>query len=211
MTERGRSQARRGRPAPRARHLGPDVRRPLILDAALPLFAREGYDAVSMQRVADAAAVSKPVLYSCFQSKEELFDALLRREDRRLWDLVSSAIPDDDSADSEERRLRVTLTALLTAVEEMPDAFRVLYVQAGGEDRIERGRAHWHARMQEIVAQRSDRPAREAAVLARLLVAGAELGFSVMLDREGEWEPGELAEFLARTAIHGMRATAESA
>ncbi len=119
-------------------------------------------------------------------------------------------MPDTDPADGEEERLRVTLTALMRAVQEMPDAFRVLYVQAAGEDRIERGRALWHQRMQEIVAQRSGRPEREALVLARLLVSGAELGFTVMLDQPGVWEPEELADFLARTAIRGMRASTPS-
>ena len=195
----------------RAAHLGPELRRPLILDAALPLFAQDGYDAVSMQQIADAAGVSKPVLYSCFASKDELFDKLARREDKRLRELVAASVPDTDPADGEEERLRVTLTALMRAVQEMPDAFRVLYVQAAGEDRIERGRALWHQRMQEIVAQRSGRPEREALVLTRLLVSGAELGFTVMLDQPGVWEPEELAEFLSRTAIRGMTATAPSA
>ena len=40
----------------RAAHLGPELRRPLVLDVALPLFARHGYDAVSMQAIADSAA-----------------------------------------------------------------------------------------------------------------------------------------------------------
>lgn len=198
----------------RAQHLGPDVRRPLILDVALPLFARQGYAAVSMQQIADAAEVSKPVLYSCFDSKEQLFDALARREDKRLWELVASATPVPTAGDDEETRLRETMTALLRAVEAMPDAFRILYVQAYGEDRIERGRAHWHQRMQEIVAQRSGRPEREAAVLARMLVGGAELGFTIMLEQAGGdqiWAPDDLAEFLSRTAIRGMLAAAPSA
>lgn len=198
-------------PRTRAAHLGPDVRRPLVLDAALPLFAREGYDAVSMQAIADAAQVSKPVLYSCFASKEELFDQLARREDRRLWELVSSSIPRHDDGDGIEARLQATLAALLRAVETMPDAFRVLYVQAYGEDRIERGRAHWHERLREIVASRSGRPGREIAILARLLVACAELGFAAMLEEPRDWQADELATFLARTAMRGILASAPPA
>ena len=77
----------------RAAHLGPELRRPLVLDAALPLFARDGFDAVSMQAIADAAGVSKPVLYSCYDSKEELFDELLRREERKFWHMVEDVGP----------------------------------------------------------------------------------------------------------------------
>lgn len=188
----------------RAEHLGPEARRPLILDAALPLFAQRGFDDVSMQQIADAAGVSKPVLYSCFASKDELFDQLERREDRRLRDLVALQTRSPDRDGSEEGQLREVLTALLRAVQEMPDAFRILYVQAYGDDRIERGRAHWHERMQQIVEQHSDRPEREAAVLARMLVATAELGFTVMLDGSGDWTPEDLAAFLAGTVTNGM-------
>ena len=89
-----------------------DAFRPLVLDAALPLFGREGYDAVSMQAIADAAEVSKPVLYSCFVSKEELFEALVRREDRRLWDLVEDSVPEPGARDDHESLLRVGLLLL---------------------------------------------------------------------------------------------------
>jgi AcrR family transcriptional regulator len=191
----------------RAAHLGPELRRPLILDAALPLFAVSGYDAVSMQAIADAAAVSKPVLYSCFANKAELFDQLLRREDRRLWALVEASMPGPGGPDlDDELVLRDALTGLLRAVGAAPHAFRVLYVQPYGEDRVERGRAHWEERMTALIEARSaGRPARETDVLARLLVAAAELGFHVQLDRPGDWRPEELAAFLAAALARGIR------
>src|SRR5215218_9762300 len=108
----------------RAAHLGPELRRPLVLDAALPLFARDGYDAVSMQAIADAAGVSKPVLYSCYASKEELFDELMRREERKLWHLVEDSVPDPGIAGDREAMLRHGLAVMLEAVVAAPDAFR---------------------------------------------------------------------------------------
>ncbi len=189
----------------RAAHLGPELRRPLVLDAALPLFARDGYDAVSMQAIANAADVSKPVLYSCFASKDELFDTLLRREDRRLWELVEGSVPAPAASEDTEALLRGALTGILRAVDEAPDAFRVLYIEPLGEGRIERGRAHWEERMTAIVAAHgAGRPAREASVLGRLLVAAVELGFRIQLDQPGAWAPEDLAAFLARTLVHGM-------
>src|SRR3954466_674879 len=166
----------------RAAHLGPELRRPLVLDAALPLFAREGYDAVSMQVIADAAEVSKPVLYSCFPSKEELFDELVRREDRRLWDLVEDSVPEPGAPDDHEALLRAGLAALLRAVAEAPDSFRVVYIQPYGGDRGERGRAQWEERMARVVSARARLPDREAELLGRMLVATAEIGFRELLD-----------------------------
>jgi AcrR family transcriptional regulator len=188
----------------RAAHLGPELRRPLVLDAALPLFAEEGYEAVSMQEIADAAHVSKPVLYSCFASKEELFAELVRREDRRLWDLVEDSVPLPGAEEDDESLLRRGLTGMLRAVAEAPDAFRVIYLQPAGEDRVERGRAHWEQRMAEVIAARALIPDREGAVLGRLLVAAAELGFRTLLEEPGAWGPDELAEYLARTLMRGI-------
>jgi len=60
-------------PRRRAAHLGPERRRPLVLDAAFDLFVKRGYEGTSMEAIAAAAGVTKPVVYDCFPSKEELF------------------------------------------------------------------------------------------------------------------------------------------
>jgi AcrR family transcriptional regulator len=188
----------------RAAHLGPELRRPLVLDAALPLFARDGYDAVSMQAIADEAGVSKPVLYSCYASKEELFDALMAREERKLWHMVEDSVPAPGAPGHQEDLLRFGLAALLRAVVEAPDAFRVIYLQRHGETRVERGREHWERRMSEVLAAWTDLPDRETALLGRMLVALAELGFRVQLDEPGQWEPDALAAYLAGVVVRGI-------
>jgi AcrR family transcriptional regulator len=187
----------------RAAHLGPELRRPLVLDAALPLFARDGFEAVSMQAIADAAAVSKPVLYSCYDSKEELFEELLRREERKFWHMVEDSVPVPGALGSKEELLRLGMTALLRAVVEAPDAFRVIYLQRNGENRIERGREHWEQRMGEVLSA-WQLPDRETALMGRMLVALAELGFRVQLDEPGHWQPDALAAYLARVVIRGI-------
>lgn len=188
----------------RAAHLGPELRRPLVLDAALPLFGRDGYDAVSMQAIADAAGVSKPVLYSCYASKEELFDELMRREERKLWHMVEDSVPIPGALGEKEDLLRFGLAALLRAVVAAPDAFRVIYLQRHGETRIERGREHWEQRMSEVLAAWTQLPDRETALLGRMLVALAELGFRIQLEEPGQWEPDALAAYLARVVVRGI-------
>src|SRR5256885_16165414 len=78
---------------PRAAHLGPERRRPLVLDAALGEFVKHGYRGTSMEAIAEAAEVSKPVVYECYPSKEKLFRALLEREERKLGEAVAAALP----------------------------------------------------------------------------------------------------------------------
>ena len=53
------------------------ARREQLLEVALDVFARAGYHATSMNEVAEAAGVTKPVLYQHFESKRELYQALL--------------------------------------------------------------------------------------------------------------------------------------
>jgi AcrR family transcriptional regulator len=51
--------------------------RRLILSEALRLFSARGYDAVSVQEIAQAAGVTKPTLYHYFGSKHGLLSSLL--------------------------------------------------------------------------------------------------------------------------------------
>ena len=51
-----------------------------ILDAALSVFAAEGYSGTSMDAIAAKAAVSKPTLYQYFGTKEQLFTEIMLAE-----------------------------------------------------------------------------------------------------------------------------------
>lgn len=53
--------------------------RELLLDVAADIFSRRGFHATSVEEVAEAAGFSKGAVYSNFDSKEDLFLALLDR------------------------------------------------------------------------------------------------------------------------------------
>src|SRR5438045_3350559 len=89
------------RPRLRAAHLGPERRRPLVLDAAFAVFLERGYAAASMDAIAERAGVTKPVVYACFESKEALFAALMEREEQRVLAQIAAALPDRPDADPE--------------------------------------------------------------------------------------------------------------
>lgn len=61
-------------------------RRGEILDAALEVFARVGYESGSMREIAACVGVSEPALYRHFASKEEMFLALIAAASSRLRD-----------------------------------------------------------------------------------------------------------------------------
>jgi AcrR family transcriptional regulator len=60
-----------------------------ILEGARRVFLADGFDGASMNDIARVAAVSKGTLYVYFQSKQALFEALIREEHRRTAERLS--------------------------------------------------------------------------------------------------------------------------
>src|SRR5580704_325093 len=71
-----------------------------ILDAARGLFVTEGYEGVSMRRVAEKIEYSPTAIYVHFADKNELFRELCRQDFARLQEVMQSA---DMPADPIER------------------------------------------------------------------------------------------------------------
>lgn len=63
-----------------------------ILDAAYRSLAQFGYSGTSMQRIADEAGVNKRMLHYYFESRERLFDQVVRRVGDRVLAQVEDAI-----------------------------------------------------------------------------------------------------------------------
>jgi AcrR family transcriptional regulator len=59
------------------------AKRRQIMEGARTVFLADGFDGASMNDIARAAGVSKGTLYVYFESKEQLFEALIREERRQ--------------------------------------------------------------------------------------------------------------------------------
>jgi TetR/AcrR family transcriptional regulator of autoinduction and epiphytic fitness len=79
-----------------------DRKREAILDAAVAEFRSAGYEATSMDRVAERASVSKRTVYNHFPSKEALFAKILER----LWE---HSVEGNERVYSADRPLRAQL------------------------------------------------------------------------------------------------------
>ena len=75
-----------------------------ILDAAVELFSRHGFDGVSMRTIAMQAGVSKSNIYHHFKSKEELYLEIMESSAERFSDMVEALAEGKGSFD---QRLRV--------------------------------------------------------------------------------------------------------
>lgn len=98
-----------------------------MLDAAGAAFAARGFHAASMDDIAEAAGISKPMLYSYFGSKEGLYVAYVERSGRAVLDSMRRAAPPDAPPDE---RLRSGILAFLTYADEHRAGWRVLFTEA---------------------------------------------------------------------------------
>jgi AcrR family transcriptional regulator len=204
----------------RAAHLGPERRRPEVLDAALKLFLESGYDGTSMQAVADEAGVTKPVVYACFDSKDQLFRTLLAREEERIVGEIQGAFANADLSDP-ETTLVEGFTGFLRAVGESPEVYRLIFLGEGGGNaavahRIRRGREEQVRRLSALARRwleadgNGKRSKAEIERMARVLgntIAGiAEAGARLLLTEEDGWTPETLGRELGRLAAAAQSA-----
>src|SRR6185369_6666259 len=76
---------------PAFRRLPRAVREQQMLDAAVRVFSIRGYHDASIDEIAEAAGISKPMVYAYLGTKEELFVACLHREGARLIEAIAAS------------------------------------------------------------------------------------------------------------------------
>lgn len=95
-----------------------------MLRAAGEAFATQGFHASSMDEIARAAGITKPMLYRYFGSKEDLYAAYLRMTGQELIDRVRAL---DTRGQSPEARLRAGMRAFFAYVQEHHAGWTVLH------------------------------------------------------------------------------------
>ena len=105
-----------------AKRLPASERRAQLIDVGRTVFAKRGYEATSVEDIADRAKVSKPIVYEHFGGKEGLYAVVVDRE----MDYVVRRIVEAISAGSARERIERATLAFLTYVKDHPDGFAVL-------------------------------------------------------------------------------------
>ena len=113
------------------RRIPAEARRKKILGAALEVFAARGYRAASIDEIAQAAGVSKALIYEHFPSKRDIHVSLIEANALELFErLVGPSTSDEPGED----RLRAGVDACLRFVEERRDGWRMLFRDAAEAD-----------------------------------------------------------------------------
>lgn len=97
------------------------------MDAAVTTFAALGYGSTGLGAIAEAAGVTRAVLYDHFPSKKALFVAVLEEQNATFLGHVSARITGEGSA---EDRMLATLDAVFAYAEQRPDSWRLLFGNA---------------------------------------------------------------------------------
>lgn len=135
-----------------ARDARREDRRDAILDVAHECFLAEGYGATSMSTIAARLGGSKGTLYNYFRSKEELFDAFVRRSCARLSGELFVIADEGDLRARLESMARGFLTFLLS-----PDAMAVHRLVVGEGERFpELGRVFYEAGPRTVIGRTAD-------------------------------------------------------
>jgi AcrR family transcriptional regulator len=97
------------------------VQQQAILHAAVDEFAARGFHDASLNRIIDAAGISKGSLYYYFDGKEDLYAYVVRTELERLFASMGPfAVPSDDDADGFWATLEIYYVRLMSALAGSP-------------------------------------------------------------------------------------------
>jgi AcrR family transcriptional regulator len=95
-----------------------------ILDAARELFAREGYESVTMRGIAEAIEYSPTTIYNHFEDKDDLVKACCEEDFTRLLGALSGAKPPADAVD----QIRQLGRAYAAFGQQWPNHYRFMFL-----------------------------------------------------------------------------------
>jgi AcrR family transcriptional regulator len=174
---------------------------------ALQVFGELGFHPASMNDVAEAAGVTKPVLYQHFRSKRELYKQVLTDVGQQLLDEISKATA---AAESPHEQVELGFVAYFRFVEANEAAFRVLF---GGGTRRDEEFAAQVALVEGAIAEAiaalidvEELTGEQRRLLAHGLVGLAEGTSRLWMDGGAEQPAEEVASLVADLAWRGLRA-----
>ncbi|MGH2916606.1 MAG: TetR/AcrR family transcriptional regulator [Solirubrobacteraceae bacterium] len=101
-------------------------KRRLILDAAVRVFARQGFHTCRVSDIADQAGVAYGLVYHYFSSKEAILDTLFLER----WDVMLAAIADADrSPRAPEAKLGAIASFIVDSYRHDPELMKVIIVE----------------------------------------------------------------------------------
>ena len=73
----------------------PEQRREQLIDAALEVILEQGYARISIEAIARAAGITRPVVYDHFPNLNRLLHAVIEREERISLEQLAQVVPEE--------------------------------------------------------------------------------------------------------------------
>ncbi len=200
---------------PYAARLPPAERREQLLAAAQRIALDRGFHAVSVDGVAKACGVTRPVVYGAFEDRTALLTGMLDRAEQRVLTQLAGVFPavpgpgDDVDPDA---LLVQGITAYLTAITSDPDTWRVILVPPEGAPSELSARVATQRRVQlralrGLLAwglQQRGGPDVDVELFTRSVFTLAEAAGRLLLEHPDRWTVEQCADF-ARAALGSLR------
>lgn len=165
------------------------------MTAACAIFVAEGYHHTSMAAIAERIGVTKPILYRFFDSKLELYLAIVDAQNNELIQRVTAAL--QLPVEHERDRVRAAFSAYFTYIENKSEAFRLIFesdVTADEDIRLQVERASRECAKQIALTLKTVSPLADAQ--AELLGA-ALLGMAQVAARTRLRDPQGISSYEA--------------
>jgi AcrR family transcriptional regulator len=183
-------------------------RRQQLLDTTLDLVVERGFHAVTIEAVANAAGVTRPIVYKQFTDLPGLVRALVDREEDRAITQLAHAIPDLPGDRDPDELLVEGLQLYLEAVQEAPKTWRLILLPPEGvpavfHERTNRTRRNVLRQLERLVdwgIERRGGPTLDSELFARLLMEMAEDSARLILTQPEKFSIDRIVDF-ARTLM----------
>lgn len=185
-----------------------EARRAQLVDAARSIFVAQGFHATAMDEIADAAGVSKPVLYQHFPSKLGLYQAILAESANRMVQMVREAIA--SSTDNSDRVHRA-VAAYFAFIADDGQAYRLIFESDLRDEPevvaiVDRATDACIDAIRETITADTGADVDTARLLAAGLVGVSQVGARYWLDQSDTLTRARAVELLSTLAWRGISA-----
>jgi AcrR family transcriptional regulator len=115
-----------------------EFRQSEIIEAARKVFAEKGYIAATVDEIAALAALAKGTIYVYFDSKEQIYNAVLENDLDALRSLTLERIA---AAETAKEKISAYVNARFKYCEERRDFFRIMYIEPSGSPVLSKAKA----------------------------------------------------------------------
>lgn len=184
-----------------------EATREAIVRAARALFARHGYQATTLQAIAQEGGVAVATIYAAFGSKAAILSALIKSAgaDADIRALAEEVVAERDP----RRQLRLAAKVMCAIMERESDIMNLLWQAGSGDPDLAAAWRQSHQQRLSRLAPLIERLAQQGALKSGLSVQEAtDIEFTLsspethrLLRRERGWSPQRFEDWLADTSV----------